>query len=176
MTGSVKTLIPYLIVLIQIATVLLIAGLIIKKSYHPKILQFANKHLVVIGLLLSLGAVLGSLFYSTVLGYEPCDLCWWQRVALFPIPLIFLVSWVKKNRTAFDFILPLASIDLVLAAYNSYLQWGGDPLIPCSTAVSCTKLYVYEFGYITIPTMSITVAVALIVLWLIKQSYENRNA
>jgi hypothetical protein len=64
-------------------------------------------------------------------------------------------------------------IAIVLALYHSYVQWGGNPLVPCDANASCAKLYVYAYHYITIPTMSLTVAAALLLLYWANRLYKH---
>ena len=142
-------------------------------------MSWVGKHAEALGFLLSLAAVAGSLMYSNVIGFAPCELCWWQRICLYPLLPIFLVSLYKKRGDAFEYALPLALIAGVISLYHSYIQLGGTAsVLPC-TAVggACTKVYVLTLGYVTIPTMSLTVALAIILLSFIKKAYDqNRHA
>ncbi len=114
------------------------------------------------------GAAL-SLFYSQFAGFLPCVLCWWQRIFLYPLVFIFAVTIWKKDKSAKYYGLALAIPGVLIAIYHSYLQFGGSPLIPCSaTVVSCAQRYFLEFGYVTIPTMSLTAFIAIILLMLLK--------
>lgn len=178
MVNLITTLLPYTVILANLVAVILVAALIARNSWGRKIIDWIGKHALLLGFLVSLSAVLGSLFYSSVKGFEPCDLCWWQRTALYPTLVLFAVALKKHDRSIFTYILPLSLIASVVAIYNSYIQWGGSPLVPCDPNNPCTKLYVYEFGYVTIPIMSLSIAVLLIILYFINKSYinENRNA
>jgi disulfide bond formation protein DsbB len=126
-----------------------------------------------LSLILSIGAVFGSLFYSNVMGFEPCILCWWQRMATYPLLPLFSVALYKKDRGVFAYALPLALIAGFISIYHSYIQWGGSPLIPCDASGSCSKLFVYEFGYVTIPTMVLSVAVLYILLYVANRFYKH---
>ncbi len=172
MTTTIQSVLPFLVVLSHIGLLVLLVSLLLKNS----LALWVGKHAVVVGLLTALAAVLGSLFYSNMVGFPPCYLCWWQRVAIYPLLVLFVVAIRNGGRDVFKYVLPLSVIGLVLSVYHSYVQWGGTPLIPCDATASCSKLYVYAFGYITIPTMSLTIALAMILVWWANKQYENRHA
>ena len=119
---------------------------------------------------LTLAAGLGSLFYSELAGLPPCPLCWYQRIFMYPI--IFLAAlgiWRRNAKEAAPYILALAIPGALIAFYHSLLQLGLTPeLLPCSNipgAISCATAQILEFGYVTIPAMSLTVF--LMVIWLL---------
>lgn len=114
------------------------------------------------GLLLAFGVVffatVSSLFFSSVAGFVPCALCWWQRIFLYPqVILLGLALW-KKDSGVVLYGIVLSIIGGVIAIYHTYLQFGGSPILPCSAnvAASCAQRYFLEFGYVTIPTMALT--------------------
>ncbi len=168
MINTFSTLLPLAVVASNIIAAILLVSLIFRNSFA----LWVGKHSLGLGLLVSLAAVAGSLFYSEIVGFEPCLLCWWQRIAVYPLSVLFLVAFMKKDRGVFKYILPLSVIALIISLYHSYVQWGGSPLIPCDATASCSKLYVYEFGYITIPTMVLSVSVMMILLWRANKLYN----
>ncbi len=172
MIATIQNALPFLVVASHIGLLVLLVSLILKNSFA----KWVGKHAVVLGLVTAVVAVCGSLFYSNAVGFPPCYLCWWQRVAIYPTLVLFLVAVRKGGRDVFKYVLPLAVIGLILSIYHSYVQWGGSPLIPCDATASCSKLYVYAFGYITIPTMSLTIAVAMLLLYWSNKLHENRHA
>lgn len=113
----------------------------------------------------------GSLFFSNVLGYPPCRLCWFQRIFMYPI--VLLVGWgmfLRKDDMA-DYVIPMAAIGGGIAFYQyasqiiAKIQTSG-----CSIgATSCSDKLVYHFGYMTIPNMSLTAFLLIIVVLLIKK-------
>ena len=176
MPNLILSLLPWAVLASNIAALVLFVSLIFRDSFGREIATWAGKHALALGLLVSSGAVFGSLFYSNVMGYEPCVLCWWQRLAIYPTFILFLTALFRKDRKVFHYVFPLSLIAAVISTYHSYVQWGGSPLIPCDVEGTCNRLYVYAFGYITIPTMVLSVAVLLILLWWANKIYENRNS
>lgn len=116
-----------------------------------------------------------SLYYSEIAGFLPCALCWWQRIFLYPIPVMLAASWYARERVIGKYLVVLAVLGAAVAAYNAYLQFGGAPLAACGApigAVSCSKKYFEVFGFITMPVMSF-IAFTLIValLWPRKSNF-----
>lgn len=109
---------------------------------------------------------IASLYYSEVLGFPPCNLCWYQRIFMYPQVFMLGFAWYRHDRSVVPYSLLLSGIGIALAGYHSYLQFGGSPLIPCgagSQAAACAQRFVFEFGFITIPLMTAT-AFALMLL------------
>jgi disulfide bond formation protein DsbB len=117
-----------------------------------------SRYAVPFAFLVALGSVIMSLYYSDVIGYEPCKLCWLQRIFLYPeVILLGLAMWRKEIRLITPYALAVAVVGLPISIYHNLLQLDLVPNIACSaSAVSCTKQYVYEFGYITIPLLALT--------------------
>jgi len=167
------TVIPYLVLASHIVFGFVVLALIFRNSWGREVIAFVRKHSLVIGVFVSLATVLGSLFYSSVMGYPPCELCWWQRVFLFPTLILFIVGWKRGDKSVFSYVTPLALIALVIALYQTLSQTTGLSLLDC-TAVggACSKVYVNAFGYITIPVMGITSAAYLLLLSFINRGHE----
>lgn len=164
--------IPVLVLLSHLVLVFLIVALLNRNSWGKQVFYWVNKYLINLALVISLGAVLGSLYYSNVVGFPPCVLCWWQRVLLFPIPLLLIVGKIKKDNNVMQYVVPLALLSAVIALYQSYVYLGGSSILPCTAnGGDCSKIYVLAFGYITIPVMSLTVSVYLYILSWYKKLY-----
>ena len=176
MTQLILETLPIVVLMFHALLVVVLAALIFRRSWGGKLASWVGKHGVVLGLLVSLSAVLGSLFYSSIAGYAPCVLCWWQRVFLFPLVIIFAVAMIKKIYSAYLFAVPMAVIGGLIALYHAQSNLGGASVLPCTaTGAECSKLYVMAFGYITIPTMSLTIAIAILLLAWAKKIYDNNS-
>lgn len=177
MIQSIQTLIPYLVVASHIALAILFLAVLARRGWGKDLTNFVGKHALVLGLLVSLGAVLGSLFYSEIIGYEPCVLCWWQRVFLYPQLVLFTIATWKRDRDVFRYSAALSALAGVIALYHSYVYMGGTSILPCTAlGGACSKVYVYAFGYITIPSMSLTIVIYLLFLYWANRLHENRHA
>lgn len=139
-----------------------------KRKIGFKFLNFISTHSLGLSFLVALTATMGSLFYSEVAGFEPCKLCWFQRIFMYPMALILAIAWWKKDKKVFRYTAVLSLLGVVIAGYHYLLQIGVAPdIIPCSTvgySVSCAKTFSMTFGYITIPLMSLTAFVMLLLL------------
>lgn len=150
--------------------------LFMKREFRNWVYGVVNIHAKVILIVIILGAMAGSYIQSLVIGFPPCELCWTQRLML--IPQLLVLVWAILKKKANDiimFLLPLSVIGAVVALYQSFVQWGiGGSLLGCtSVGGDCAKIYVIEYGYITIPFMSFTIFVYLLATTLIY--YKSKN-
>lgn len=113
-------------------------------------------------------ATIGSLFFSEVLGYVPCVLCWYQRIAMYPLVLVLAVAILRRDRGMYLYVLPLSVIGLAIAIYHNLLYVGIIPEAAsvCRAGVSCTTRFFEWFGFITIPFLSMT-AFAVITIFMV---------
>ncbi len=177
MNESVTTFLSFLTLLGDILFVVLLLAYSLPWALTHKIRRYSNKLIHQYGLpfilLLSVSSLLGSLFYSEVALYQPCTLCWYQRIFMYPLAVLVLVSMRRKSKEVVHYILPLAVLGALIAAYNYLIQiqaaWRPlDSAVPCSlNGASCTVKYFFEFGYITIPMMSLTAFLLIILISLV---------
>lgn len=117
---------------------------------------------------LSLSAILGSLFYSDIIGFTPCILCWWQRIFLYPIPFVVGYGIIKKYNHAVDSIISLAVISSGISVYHYLVQKSTTVAtsINCDAlgGTSCSVSEINVFGYITIPLMALTLAITIVII------------
>ena len=107
--------------------------------------------------MVALLATAGSLFFSYVMDFAPCVLCWYQRICLFPLVVVLARGLFPFDRGAVKYALPLAILGWVVAAYHNLVQAGVVPesLQPCAKGVSCTEEYLKLFGVLSIPALSL---------------------
>lgn len=106
----------------------------------------------------------GSLLLSEGAGYLPCTLCWYQRIAMYPLVIVLGVAAARGDREVWRTVLPLTTIGSAIALWHIAIEnnpaWGG----PCEDAAPCTIIWVEEFGFLTLPTMALVAFVAISVL------------
>lgn len=102
-------------------------------------------------------STLGSLFFSHVMEFAPCVLCWYQRICLFPLLIILGAGLFPFDKRVVKYALPLAIAGWLTAFYHNLLYSKIIPqgLQPCSQGVSCTEKYIDLFGFLTIPMLSL---------------------
>jgi len=116
-------------------------------------------------------SAMGSLFFSYVMDFAPCVLCWYQRIFLFPLVIILGVGLFPFDKSVVKYALPLAIAGWLTAAYHNLLYAGIIPesIQPCSQGVSCTEEYINLFGFLSIPMLSLlsfsTIITLLIILY-----------
>ena len=114
-------------------------------------------------------ATVGSLFFSEVMGLPPCVLCWYQRVAMYPLVPVIATGIVARDRRVRAYALPLCLAGLAVSVYHNLLYYGVVPetLTPCSEGASCTERQIEWLGFVTIPLMGLAsfVAVSLCLLF-----------
>jgi disulfide bond formation protein DsbB len=154
----------------------LIQLLLFRKKIGNPIISLFSRNGLFFALIISIVATAGSLFYSEIAGYEPCKLCWFQRIFMYPQVILLGLALIKKDLKFTFYPSALAGIGAVISLYHNYVYYSGISLFPCEPfglGVSCTKVLVMEFGYITIPLMALT-AFILILLFLNAQRSYNK--
>lgn len=147
------TLIAIGIVATQLGIISFIVLWISKSPLLEKFFQYSHIVLAMI----FIGAMFGSLIYEYGFGYEPCLLCWYQRIAIFGVGILSLTGDIRKSKLLQKQVFIFSILGLVIAILHNYIDIIPSSLDICGTGVSCLKRYTYEFGYITIPMMSLTV-------------------
>ena len=102
-------------------------------------------------------STLGALFLGEVMGYTPCVLCWYQRIAMFPLVLVLAAGLFPFDPRVVRFALPLALAGLGLALFHLALTagWIPESIRPCQQGVPCSSIPVIWFGFVTIPLLSV---------------------
>lgn len=101
-------------------------------------------------------AMATSLYFSDVLHIPPCNLCWLQRIFMYPLVFILAVGITRKDKNMVMYSLPLALIGWLIATYHVLLQWGivQESILLCSVGVPCKDVSFAIFGIFTIPFLS----------------------
>jgi disulfide bond formation protein DsbB len=124
--------------------------------------------------LIASGSTLGSLFFGEVMGFTPCVLCWYQRIAMFPLVLVLAAGLFPFDPRVVRSALPLAVAGLGLALFHLALIAGWIPqaMKPCQQGVPCTDVQAVWFGFMTIPLLS-AISFSLIALLLLATHFKG---
>lgn len=145
-----------------------------------KLLDFINKFSIYCAWTIATGALIGSLVLSEIAKLIPCDLCWWQRIFMYPLAFILTVGILRKDKNVIYYVLPLSIIGVIISFYHTLLQWGiiHVSITSCSltSAVSCAKPQIDWLGFITIPFMSLLCFLAINILMVINIIYLKRQS
>ena len=123
-------------------------------------------------------ATLGSLFFSEIMRFPPCALCWYQRIFMYPLVILFLVGSFKDIKSTVDFTLPVIALGWFFALYHNLLHYEIVPetASPCLEGVSCSTVYINLLGFITIPMMSfIAFSILMGLILLLKKGIKNEK-
>lgn len=107
--------------------------------------------------LIALTASLGALFIGEVMGQLPCNLCWYQRVFIFPLVIILAVGCFNDDPGAWHYGLPLTVIGALIAGFHSLSYAGVLPtqIQPCGLGPSCSSADMTIFGALPLPFLSL---------------------
>jgi disulfide bond formation protein DsbB len=114
-------------------------------------------------------STLGSLFFSEVMDFAPCVLCWYQRTFVYPLVLIIPFGLFPFDKGVVRYALPLAIAGWLVAFYQNLMYYGIIPesIQPCGKGVSCTEQYIELLGFLSIPMLSLLSFSAIIALLII---------
>lgn len=118
-----------------------------------------------LALLVAALATAGSLYFSEIAGFEPCTLCWYQRIAMYPLVVVLGVGSLGRDGTAVLTGRVLALLGAIVAGYHVALEWipaldGGA----CDPTNPCTLVWFRTFGFISLPTLALTAFLLILTL------------
>lgn len=111
-------------------------------------------------------AMFGSLYFSEIRHYEPCELCWYQRILMYPLTLILGVAIVKKDYRISLYSMILTAVGACISLYHYSIQkvpFLADNAISCGR-IPCTGQYINWFGFVTIPFLALVAFVIIFIL------------
>jgi len=141
---------------ISILSIVTLFNLINKENYIARTIHsrftMDTKSVLFYCFILSLIGTLSSLYLSEIKDLEPCKYCWFERIFLFPLVIIFFISWLKKDGLGILISIPFITIGMILSLYHYSIQ-----LFPSNETcdiVNCASPYIWELGFISIPLMA----------------------
>ena len=137
--------------------------------------QAGNWALVFAGWLIACVSTLGSLFFSEVMHVQPCVLCWYQRICMYPLVLILGAGLFRVDRNLTRYAVPLSLLGLCVAVFHLLLVAGYIPesIRPCTQGVPCSEVQVQWLGFVTIPLLS---ALSFLLITLLLLASHRRSA
>ncbi|MGD8487075.1 MAG: disulfide oxidoreductase [Chloroflexota bacterium] len=112
-------------------------------------------------------AAAGSLYFSEVANWLPCTLCWYQRIAMYPLVLILGIAAFRRDVAIRIYVIPLASVGAAIAAYHYLLEWFPEiDTGACSAVIPCTQVWFREFGFVSLPLLAL-IAFGLVITFLL---------
>lgn len=120
--------------------------------------------------LVAAGATAGSLYFSEVAHFVPCRLCWFQRIAMYPLSVILFVGAVRRDQAVRWYAVPLAAIGACISAWHTLIEVrpaldGGACEL---TGPSCTYIWFKEFGFLTLASMALIGFLSILIILLVR--------
>lgn len=145
-----------------------------------KLLSFTDKYLYELAFVLTASATMGSMILSTILTLPPCELCWYQRIFMFPLPAIFFVAILRRDNYSYLYAWPIALVGAIIAFYHTLLQWGAivEETSTCSlVGPSCAEPEINLLGFMTIPFGALLTFLAVNgLMWRAYKKHHNQRA
>lgn len=122
--------------------------------------------------LVALTSTLGSLYFSEIANFTPCTLCWYQRIAMYPLAIVLAIAAARRDVAQRIYVWPVALVGAVVSSYHVLierypsLESGGI----CSLSVPCTQVWFRQWGFITIAYMALTGFVLIALLLALPRS------
>lgn len=157
-------------IILQVFCFVIVGALLFFRRKDNVFLKFLHDYTFIIGFLVAFSAMAMSLFYSDVIGFPACELCWMQRIFIYPQVVLFGMELWKREKVIVDYSLVLAFIGTMISLFHIYVENGGASNLACATGsateVSCAVRFVYEFSYVSIPVMAFSMGIfMMLILW-----------
>jgi disulfide bond formation protein DsbB len=131
---------------------------------------------ITLAAVVALVTMLGSLYLSEVAHYPPCEMCWYQRIAMYPLTILLGIAVWRRDREIRHYALPLTGIGAALSIYHYQLERFPDQSsLSCSVDVPCTTVWIWKFHYISIPFMALSAFVTIATLLLIARTGDDES-
>jgi disulfide bond formation protein DsbB len=167
---TVNSFLSMMAILGQIFIAALIIRLLFFRKHNNTWMNFVADKAIPLAFIVALVATGGSLYYSEIANFKPCDLCWFQRIFMYPQVVLLGLAWLKKEDSVVDYSLTMVCIGFCISTYHNFIYYTSQTSSFCSIAVPCTQKYVVGFNYISIPLLALT-AFTMIGLLLLNKKY-----
>ena len=145
---------------------------------HPQFPEIA----LGISFAIALISILTSLYFSNIAGYVPCDLCWFQRIMMYPQAVLFGIALWYRDFRVYHYSVPLLLIGAGVSIYHNILYYNANfihpnqTFAPCGVSgISCTTRYIEFFGFVTIPLLSFLAFAGLLIAMLLLRYNQHHQ-
>jgi disulfide bond formation protein DsbB len=167
--AQMNALISILVLVGQIAIAVLLLHLVFLRKSDLKLFKFISRQAIPLTFLVALVATSGSLYYSVIAKFTPCELCWFQRIFIYPQVILLGLAWLKQDGHIRDYSLALLGAGTLISLYHNYIYYTNQPSAFCSLVTPCAQPFILGFNYISLPLSALT---ALILMGLLLLSNE----
>lgn len=138
-------------------------------------MELIRRNVLYFAWLVAVIATLGSLYFSEIRGFIPCELCWYQRILMYPLSVILGIAAFYDEHAIRKYVLPLSIIGMLVSAFHYMEQKvpGFASIKPCTKGVPCSAQYINWWGYVTIPFLAFTAFTIITILLLVFRKRER---
>lgn len=158
-TPALQLFFALLSLLVNAATLLLTVALVLRRSRFGRVVVEGFSPLALpAAFLVSLTATLGSLWFSEVVGFTPCKLCWYQRIAVFPLPLLLGGMLLRRDLRAARYLLPVTLMGSGVSVWHWLVERvpSLSGKTSCAVDVPCSVPWFTELGFVTLAWMALS--------------------
>ncbi len=146
-----------------------IVGLVVA-AINSSIRALVRERALIIAGAVAVSAMLGSLYFSEMADFIPCKLCWYQRIAMYPLAVLLVMAAIRRDQTMLRYARVVALLGFLVSAYHVWIQWFPEKSNFCEFDNPCSAVWVEAFDRVTIPQMAglsflLIIATATIGLW-----------
>ena len=155
---STQTAEVFFSLLTLVADAAIIGLLVARLARAERVLESGADIALPLAFIVALTCMLGSLYFSEIANFTPCNLCWYQRIAMYPLSVLLVVATVRRDHDVRFYVVPLAVIGAGISLYHFLVE--RFPSLEasgvCTLAVPCTQVWFRRFGFITLPFMALS--------------------
>jgi disulfide bond formation protein DsbB len=119
---------------------------------------------------------LGSLYFSEIVNYKPCLMCWYQRTMMYPLAVILIVAALTQDKRVWRYATPLAAIGTTISTYHWFLErFPNLDAGVCDIEVPCEFVWFENFGFVTLPFMAFTGFLAVLVFTTLPKTQTEQS-
>jgi disulfide bond formation protein DsbB len=148
------------------------------EGWYDAIGVFVRPNALSMAFLVALLATMGSLYFSEIAHFEPCRLCWYQRIAMYPLVVILGIAAVRRDAGVRPYGMALATIGAVISAYHVALEW--VPALDtgtCGLGPSCSVVWFRVFGFLSLPTLALIAFLSILsLLAMVSRDADDRDS
>jgi disulfide bond formation protein DsbB len=164
--SSVSLFFSLLAVVANVVVIAIVAGMLVGRG--DRLRDVLGASALPGAFVVALFATVGSLYFSEVAHLEPCRLCWYQRIAMYPLVVILGIAAWRRDAAVRRYVAPLAIIGAAISTYHVALEW--FPALDtgaCSASVPCTVVWFRQLGFISLPYLALSAFLLILALvWL----------
>lgn len=148
--------------------ILMVAARLVATAAAGQFLALVSRWSLWLAWVVAATATGGSLYFSEYAGFTPCTLCWYQRIAMYPLSVVLLVAALRRDRAVRWYVVPVAAMGAIVSTYHYLVEWHPEwETTECSALVPCTVPWFRSFGFVSLSLMAWCGFAAIIVVLLV---------